>query len=201
MHTDSQRLKQATSHPYLLTRRAEDAAHPDDVVVSDQELMGTKDAALVDDMKELQRALDLLGQEYVDKVASKLEERWRDVQKQEQRQGEDDTKEFGLECAICLEPYEHEHAERVTECCHSFCAACIEELWNDASRALDLTEAQQNANMRQCPMCREPLSREKVFRASAFFNPEEQEDIKPVLDEEPGPSTGRSSRVKREVGV
>jgi hypothetical protein len=159
--------------------------------------MGTKDAALLDDMKELQRALDTMGQEYVDKVAQKLEERWRDVQKQEQR-GEADTQEFGLECAVCLEPYEHEHAERVTECCHSYCATCIEELWNDAPRTLDLTEAQQAKNMRQCPLCREPISREKVFRASAFFNPEEQEDIKPLVDEA-GPSTGGPSRVKREV--
>jgi SNF2 family DNA or RNA helicase len=68
---------------------------------------------------------------------------------------------------------------------------------------MDLTEAQQAKNMRQCPMCREPISRDKIFRASAFFNPEEQEDIKPVLDGEgdAGPSGVKSSLGKRSVSL
>lgn len=177
-----QRLKQATSHPFLLTRRAEDAAHPEDVVISDEELMGTRDAALLDDMKELQRALDHMGQEYVDKVAQMLEDRWKEVQKHPD--GAEESNQLGTECSICFEPYEHEHAERVTECCHSYCATCMENLWNDAPRTSDLSEDQLEKNMRQCPLCREPISREKVFRASAFFNPEEQADIKPQFEGE-----------------
>jgi hypothetical protein len=172
-----------------LTRRAEDAAHPEDVVISDEELMGTRDAALLDDMKELQRALDHMGQEYVDKVAQMLEDRWKEVQKYPE--GGEDSNQLGTECSICFEPYEHEHAERVTECCHSYCATCMENLWNDAPRTSNLTEEQLEQNMRQCPLCREPISREKVFRASAFFNPEEQADIKPVVDGEASTSLGK----------
>ena len=186
---DEQRLKQATSHPFLLTRRAEDAAHPEDVVISDEELMGTRDAALLDDMKELQRAIDHMGQEYVDKVAQMLEDRWKEVQKYPE--GGEDSNQLGTECSICFEPYEHEHAERVTECCHSYCATCMENLWNDAPRTSNLTEEQLEQNMRKCPLCREPISREKVFRASAFFNPEEQADIKPVVDGEASTSLGK----------
>jgi hypothetical protein len=148
-----------------LTRRAEDAAHPEDVVISDEELMGTRDAALLDD-----------------KVAQMLEDRWKEVQKYPE--GGEDSNQLGTECSICFEPYEHEHAERVTECCHSYCATCMENLWNDAPRTSNLTEEQLEQNMRQCPLCREPISREKVFRASAFFNPEEQADIKPVVEGE-----------------
>jgi hypothetical protein len=172
-----------------LTRRAEDAAHPEDVVISDEELMGTRDAALLDDMKELQRALDHMGQEYVDKVAQMLEDRWKEVQKHPE--GGEDSDQLGTECSICFEPYEHEHDERVTECCHSYCATCMESLWNDAPRTSDLTEAQLEKNMRQCPLCREPISRENVFRASAFFNPEEQADIKPQVDGEASISLGK----------
>jgi SNF2 family DNA or RNA helicase len=184
-------LKQATSHPFLLTRRAEDAAHPEDVVISDEELLGTRDAALLDDMKELQRALDLMGQEYVDKVAQMLEDRWKEVQKHPD--GAADSDQTGTECAICFEPYEHEHAERITECCHSYCATCMENLWNDEPRTSDLTDAQLEKNMRQCPLCREPITREKVFRASAFFNPEEQADIKPQVDGEASTSAVKAN--------
>jgi hypothetical protein len=149
------------------------------VVISDEELMGTRDAALLDDMKELQRALDTMGQEYVDKVAQMLEDRWKEIQKNPDAV----DSEVSTECSICFEPYEHEHAERVTECCHSFCATCMENLWNDAPRTSDLSDDQLEQNMRQCPICREPMSRDKVFRASAFFNQEEQADIKPQLEE------------------
>lgn len=145
--------------------------------------MGTRDAALVDDMKELQRALDLLGQEYVTKVEQKLEERWKLVASKAQDVKNDKDAVDDTECAICFEPFEHEHAERITQCLHSFCATCTEELFNAEPRTADLTEAQQAKGMRQCPMCREPIDREKIFRASAFFNPEEQaDDVKPQFE-------------------
>lgn len=122
--------------------------------------MGSRDAALVDDMAELKRALDLLGQDFIDKVTTKLQDRHRD-----------DNDSSDVECAICFEPFEHEHDERVTECFHSFCKDCTEELFNSPVRTADLTEAQQADGMRQCPMCRAALSRKCTFRASAFFNP------------------------------
>lgn len=122
--------------------------------------MGSRDAALVDDMGEIQRALGLLGQDFVDRVTAKLEER---------NQSSSDS--LDIECAICFEPFEHEHDERVTQCLHSFCKACTEELFNSPVRTADLTEAQQADGMRQCPMCRSALGRQCTFRASAFFNP------------------------------
>lgn len=186
-----QRLKQCTSHPWLLTRRPEDAAHPDDVHISDEELLGTTDQALIDDMRELQRAVDLMGQEYCDKVARKLEE--RHLQTANAAKDKDDAI-TDTECAICFEPFEHEHAERITQCFHSFCATCTDELFNGAPRTIDLTEDQQKKGMRQCPMCREAIERNKCFRASAFFNPNPPEDQKPEVEESPEASTSLGKR-------
>lgn len=100
--------------------------------------------------------------------------------------------------------------EMVTSCQHSFCAPCIEELFNSPIRDPQLYNDDQVArDFRFCPLCRAQLSRNTIFRADAFIDPEDtiQDDdigidVKPkfeLLDD--GPSQPTSSTKRQVVSI
>jgi Skp family chaperone for outer membrane proteins len=170
------RLRQLTCHPYLLRRDPSDTnTHPEDLRVDDEDLQADITAPRGDDLSESVRAGTLLGQEWVDKVRNLFSERQARLDKAEK---DGDTEAAELEaCSICMDGMEN---EMVTSCCHSFCAGCITEIFNAASRDNDLTDEQTQKGCRKCPLCRGIINRGEVFRASAFQekveNDEEDEE-------------------------
>ena len=79
-------------------------------------------------------------------------------------------------CPICFEPLAN---ERVTACGHSFCHECIEGILTAPMRG-DMDEAQDALfarHARPCPLCRSEVSRQTLYRASAFFDPTDYDDV------------------------
>jgi hypothetical protein len=92
------------------------------------------------------------------------------------------TKLITQDCPICFEIIED---ERVTSCKHSFCAACITNLFDQPVSEIGtgpLTENDWSQGHRSCPLCRTTLSTSMVFRASAFLPPEIEDELEDESD-------------------
>lgn len=106
------------------------------------------------------------------------------------------------ECPICYDLYAD---ERITACKHSFCATCVEDIFQAAPRDAHLYTPQQlQRDVRTCPMCRKEMARNTIYRAEAFLaEPEEKEDSEDedeAEESDDGHVTSRkSSRGKKRV--
>ncbi|WVQ71425.1 hypothetical protein IAR50_000962 [Cryptococcus sp. DSM 104548] len=166
------RLRQLTCHPWLLRRNPKDIIRDGDVVISDEDLFGGVEAPKSDDISEQARASTLVGPEFVERVKTILLERMKRLE----TASDNDNGEAGdCECSICYEQFTD---ERITPCCHSFCAECIDNIFNSAQGNADLEDADVQAGRRKCPLCRTVMDKHKIFRASAFEpkEPAEGED-------------------------
>lgn len=120
-------------------------------------------APMMDDISEQARASTLIGPEYVERVKTLLEERAKRLEEAPP----DMIDEAGDgECSICYEQYSD---ERITPCCHSFCAECLENIFNSAQGNADLSDDDVQVGRRKCPLCRSVIDKAKIFRASAFM--------------------------------
>lgn len=163
------RLRQLTCHPWLLRRNPGDPAHPNDFEISDNDIFRSLNVEPVDTAADLERAIKLLGQDWVDDMSKRLRERY-DRMVNAPKQDEEADRE--AECSICMEPFTE---EVVTECKHSYCKACIHEIFENAPRdAADLNEMQAEQGARKCPLCRGVIARDKTFAALAFFDAEKE---------------------------
>ncbi|RXK35500.1 hypothetical protein M231_07232 [Tremella mesenterica] len=184
------RLRQLTCHPYLLRRNPGDAAsHPEDFVISDDQLMGMENVASSTSNEEEQtRANKLLGSQglaFVEKAKRIMKEREDRLAtapipsksaKQEKREVEEVEEH---ECPIC---FDNLVDEVITPCFHLFCRTCIEEICNTAPRGTILSDHDIERGVRPCPLCREPIEKAKLFRASAFVEPPEEDSPEPPED-------------------
>lgn len=161
------RLRQLCCHPWLLRRNPGDPAHPDDFEVSDEDLNASMNVPLVNAGADFINAVSLLGENWVVEITAKLKAR-HDLFVNAPPADEEAEKDN--ECSVCLEAYD---AETVTECKHSFCRTCINEIFaTPPGDGGDLTDEQSARGARKCPMCRAVIEKNKLFAAIAFFDPE-----------------------------
>ncbi|WRT66925.1 uncharacterized protein IL334_003890 [Kwoniella shivajii] len=171
------RLRQLTCHPWLLRRNPNDNVHAEDVLITDEDLMSGVDAVKADDTGELARATTLLGQEVVDKLKKIIAERQERIA--DSQNNPDASRE--TECPICSDEFNN---ERITPCGHSFCAECIEDVFNGPMNQADLGDADVQAGRRACPLCRSAIEKGKVFRADAFKPHNEEDDQSEIAEED-----------------
>jgi hypothetical protein len=119
----------------------------------------------------------------------------KDRYEEDKDRSEDPDEVLGAECTICYEPFGDENQERLSECYHSFCATCVEEYFAAVNQNVDMSDDQIERNMRSCPCCRQPLERQKLFRASAFYKPPKEDE------QETGEEGGVSMSSKRKFEV
>ena len=160
--------------------------HPNDLLVSDEELFGGVVAAAdqtpsADDTEELARATEACGQPFVDKVKKRFAERQLLLTKAVKTDDEEAKREG--ECPVCFDLDLSD--ERVCgPCGHSFCASCVDNLFNAAvADVTDLNDQQIQRGVRNCPLCRSHCERGKTFRATAFeeHGPEEEDEEPPIF--------------------
>ncbi|KAI9636028.1 SNF2 family N-terminal domain-containing protein, partial [Dioszegia hungarica] len=184
------RLRQLTCHPWLLRRNPGDPAHPEDFVVSDEDLTLSLNVPVVNAGEDFLKAATTLGPEWVLSVSNKLRERYESIQKGDQQA--DDGGHTDDDCAICFEPFA---TETLTECKHSFCFTCITGWFtNPPTAGGDLTDEQAARGARKCPFCREVIESTKLYAAAAFFQPEVDKDPEAGMDE--GSSVVRAGKRK-----
>ncbi|TYJ54749.1 hypothetical protein B9479_004597 [Cryptococcus floricola] len=164
------RLRQLTCHPWLLRRNPNDIMRDGDVAITDEDLFGGVEAPKSDDISEQARASTLVGLEFVERVKGIILER---IKRLETASDNDNGEAGDCECSICYEQFTD---ERITPCCHSFCAECIDNIFNSAQGNADLDDADVQAGRRKCPLCRTVMDKHKIFRASAFEPKEPTED-------------------------
>lgn len=175
------RLRQLTCHPWLLRRNPGDPAHPDDFQVSDEDLYNSLNIPIANAGADFMNAINIMGEDWVADMAKRLRERYDRLLNAAKK---DEETEKDNECSICLDIYSD---EIVTECKHSFCRGCIDEIFANAPRdGGDLTDEQAASGARKCPMCRAVIEKKKVFAAVAFFDPEKEKDEKPDISEPEG---------------
>ncbi|WWC61348.1 uncharacterized protein I303_103929 [Kwoniella dejecticola CBS 10117] len=170
------RLRQLTCHPWLLRRNANDGAHEQDVLVSDEDLMSGVSAVKSDDIAEVARAKTLLGEEAVINIKKKLAERQAKINDAASDDTEVSREE---ECPICSDVLTD---ERITPCCHSFCAPCLEDVFNNVANHIDMRDIDDGK--RSCPLCRDPIERGKVFRADAFIEHDKEDEESDMAEED-----------------
>ena len=164
-------------HPYLIRRNPGDPMHPDDLLVSDDELFGETRPGFMsgtDDFSEVELAGKMFGQEFVDKVKRLLAERQTRLNLAVKTDDEEAQRDG--ECSICIDMLDDERI--CGPCAHSFCFACLDDLFNRPPIDVDLSDEQVKRGVRICPMCRSHIERSKTFRAAAFVEPE-------LVDEDP----------------
>ncbi|WVQ78126.1 hypothetical protein IAT38_000207 [Cryptococcus sp. DSM 104549] len=164
------RLRQLTCHPWLLRRDPSEGGDDRDVLVTNDDLFGGIDGVKTDDVSELARAQTLCGKEYVDRVTKILTDRKKLLETAPEG---DETAAQECECSVCFDEYTD---ERVTPCCHSFCATCLEDIFNAPTGNADLSDEDVTAGRRKCPLCRTVIDKSKIFRAEAFLPKEEEDD-------------------------
>ncbi|WWD10365.1 hypothetical protein V865_008500 [Kwoniella europaea PYCC6329] len=172
------RLRQLTCHPWLLRRNPNDGAHEGDVLVSDEDLLSGVDAVKTDDIAEVARAKTLLGDEVVEQMKKKLAERQAKINDAASDDTEASREE---ECPICSDVFTD---ERITPCLHSFCAPCLQDVFNSAANNADLADADIHAGRRACPLCRGPIERGRVFRAEAFMEHDKEDEESDMAEED-----------------
>lgn len=180
------RLRQICNSVSLVVRKPGEMGHPDDLLISNTDLIFNPNATASSDWNrqtEIDRAKTTGGEELVNKLIIRYQQRQADLDKADQleQQGNESGMDgLDLECGICYEAYGDD--ERVTSCCHSFCATCIEGIIKPGGGG---EGSDYRAMMAVCPMCREPLFPRNVFIAAAFKPAEEptveakaEEDVK-----------------------
>ncbi|WWD15746.1 hypothetical protein CI109_100168 [Kwoniella shandongensis] len=157
------RLRQLTCHPWLLRRNPQEGMDPRDVLVTDEDLLAGINAPRGDNISELARAATLFGQEYVEKVKKMLAARLTLLVKADPDDA--DAQNEG-QCSVCFDEFTD---EIVTPCCHSFCATCLEDVFNSPTGNADMRDEDVQAGRRNCPLCRSVIDKSRVFRAEAFM--------------------------------
>ncbi|WVR05014.1 hypothetical protein IAU60_002026 [Kwoniella sp. DSM 27419] len=197
------RLRQLTCHPWLLRRNPNSGdRHDMDVVVTDEDLFAGIDQPKTDDISELARASTLLGQEFVDRVKKALLDRQGRLEAAADANDEEATREG--DCAVCYDAF---NDERITPCGHSFCAACLEDIFNAPAANVDLSEEDIQAGRRKCPMCRSSIEKGRIFRAAAFLPQDDdgdvdaESDIDDGLDDDASNTDETSLALKKEEGT
>ncbi|EGG04160.1 uncharacterized protein MELLADRAFT_117156 [Melampsora larici-populina 98AG31] len=132
-----------------------------------------------DPMQELKRAIDTLGQDWVDRVVRKCQEELDELVQVEK--GNPDA--TAPECPICSDALDH--TARITKCLHTFCKGCINQIMDHEDHANVINDRVQDPEKvsKPCPNCRAPFKRTDTFLRTAFL-PEEPEEEKD--DEEEG---------------
>ena len=172
----------------MIRRNPGDEMHPHDLLVADEELFagGLVAAAdrttSADNTEELARAVEACGQPFVDKVKKRFAERQILLTKAVKTDDEEAKREG--ECPVC---FDLDLSDELVcgPCGHSFCASCIDNLYNSAvADASDLTDQQMQRGIRNCPLCRSQCEKGRTFRAAAFeeLEPEEEDEEPPVLE-------------------
>ncbi|KAK8869977.1 hypothetical protein IAR55_000547 [Kwoniella newhampshirensis] len=164
------RLRQLTCHPWLLRRNPQDGLDPRDVLVTDEDLLAGVNAPRGDNISEQARAHTLYGQEFVEKVKKMLADRQTLL---ERAAPNDDDAQAEGQCSVCFDQFVD---EQVTPCCHSFCATCLEDVFNAPTGNADMRDEDVQAGRRNCPLCRAVIDRNRVFRAEAFMPQMEEDD-------------------------
>ncbi|KAK4687537.1 hypothetical protein P7C73_g2588, partial [Tremellales sp. Uapishka_1] len=186
------RLRQLCNHPYLLKRKSGEPIDINDLTVSDEDLFGDLDGGHHSTDGDLERAVALMGQDFVDKVQQKMKDKARALGKNADEDEGDDNEDC---CPVCFDTFTD---ERITSCAHSFCAGCLEEIFNAPLRdATDLTDDQVVAGVRKCPCCRQEIERTKIFRADAFLEPRSASEDYESMNEDEG---AEKVEVKNEDG-
>ncbi|KAL7418957.1 hypothetical protein Q5752_006641 [Cryptotrichosporon argae] len=178
------RLRQLCDHPWLVRRKPGEAPQPNDLRLdmTDDDLFGMDLGNGVvqrnNDEDELVRAVNLIGNEGVDKLHKKLKERY------DAANDADDNENVDLDCSICFEPFTID-TESITACGHSFCTGCITNLFDSPLRdgPQILTDDEVGRGCRPCPMCRTALEKGRIFRAAAIYRPPAIEEAEEVEDE------------------
>nr|XP_019013335.1 uncharacterized protein I206_01401 [Kwoniella pini CBS 10737]OCF52116.1 hypothetical protein I206_01401 [Kwoniella pini CBS 10737] len=170
------RLRQLTCHPWLLRRNANDGGHEQDVLVTDEDLLTGVSAVKLDDIAEVARAKTLLGEEAVAQIKKKLAERQAKINDAASDDTEVSKEE---ECPICSDIFTD---ERITPCYHSFCAPCLEDVFNNIANNVDLRDVDDGK--RSCPLCRGQIERGKIFRADAFIEHDKEEEASDMAEED-----------------
>ncbi|WVF72421.1 hypothetical protein IAT40_007236 [Kwoniella sp. CBS 6097] len=164
------RLRQLTDHPWLLRRTPGSGAHQDDVIVTDADLTSGIEKPKEDNISEMARASTLCGIEFVERIKNTLSERQARINTAALANDEEGTREG--DCSVCFDAFTD---ERVTACGHSFCAGCLQDIFNTPAGNTDLSDEDVQAGRRKCPMCRTVMDKARIFRAAAFL-PEEEDD-------------------------
>ncbi|THU80036.1 hypothetical protein K435DRAFT_768393 [Dendrothele bispora CBS 962.96] len=145
------RLRQCCSHPALIQEEGGVA-----FLAADE----------MDDKlgKELKRARDLLGRDFVDKLKEKF--KLAALEKKAENGGLEisdvNKNDVGEECPICFDVFTD---PVVTRCAHVFCRECLLNVFNTALPAED---EQLQAQERPCPACRTPFCQDHIFLRAAF---------------------------------
>ncbi|WVQ98513.1 hypothetical protein IAU59_005639 [Kwoniella sp. CBS 9459] len=183
------RLRQLTDHPWLLRRTPGSEVHQNDVVVTDEDLTSGIEAVKEDNISELARASTLCGGEFVERIKKALADRQDRINAAALANDEEGTREG--DCSVCFDAFTE---ERITACGHSFCAGCLQDIFNTPAGNTDLSDEDVQAGRRKCPMCRTVMDRAKLFRASAFLP--EDEDDEDELDDEAEEELDRKPRIE-----
>ncbi|KAK7471064.1 hypothetical protein VKT23_002480 [Stygiomarasmius scandens] len=154
------RLRQCCSHPALIQEDGGVAfLKPDEIDDDTRPGVG----------KELKKARDLVGDEFVDKMKEKLRlaalermaENGNDNEASDEKSGDD-------ECPICFDVFTD---AVVTPCGHVFCRDCLLDVFNTPLAA---GNDQLEADERPCPTCRSPVCQDLIFSRAAFEPTEEE---------------------------
>ncbi|KIJ39030.1 hypothetical protein M422DRAFT_175767 [Sphaerobolus stellatus SS14] len=140
------RLRQICSHPCLIQEGGDAFVRPGDNNMNQE------------DQNEIHRAVTLVGQQWVDDMRQKMKDLAR-----ERMENEKLSKDAAVEaenCPICFDAINN---AVVTRCKHSFCSECLDNVFNQAE-----VEEGYASTERPCPSCRTPVSKEMLFKRSAF---------------------------------
>ncbi|KAF8633893.1 hypothetical protein AX15_001196 [Amanita polypyramis BW_CC] len=148
------RLRQICSHPSLITEDGNAFVMP-----GETDKMHSNQGKCDD----LARACKLVSPEFVEKMKIKLREAALFRVKAE-KESVDATVEDD-ECPIC---FDIRTDSIVTPCTHMFCRECIMDVLNIPSVEDTDEIAKYKGDERPCPVCRSPISKDKLFSRAAF---------------------------------
>ncbi|KAL1695226.1 SNF2 family N-terminal domain-containing protein [Schizophyllum commune] len=145
------RLRQCCVHPCLIQEDMNAFVSAVEAAVDDPEVA-----------TELNRALRKEGAEFVQKVKDKRKEVAL-ARMAAEKESEDATVE-PEECPIC---FDNLTDAVITKCMHVYCAGCIHDVLATA-RVENDDEKKYKADERPCPSCREPISKDRLYKREAF---------------------------------
>ncbi|KAL1667297.1 SNF2 family N-terminal domain-containing protein [Schizophyllum commune] len=145
------RLRQCCVHPCLIQEDMNAFVSAIEAAVDDPEIA-----------TELNRALRKEGAEFVQKVKDKRKEVAK-ARMAAEKESEDATVE-PEECPIC---FDNLTDAMITKCMHVYCAGCIHDVLATA-RVENDDEKKYKADERPCPSCREPISKDRLYKREAF---------------------------------
>lgn len=163
-------LKNIASVLVLLLRLRQACGHSD--LVTEEDKNAADDAALSDPKKELQRAIDNLGKDWVERMRQKFQ-----IESEELIQSEKlkSVEAVAPECPICSDTLDD--TARVTKCSHVFCEGCLETLLAQVDPMLDHNRpTDPNLVSKPCPNCRAQFQRSDTYLKAAFLPPPDDSD-------------------------